>query len=119
MDKWRYNYLIEKNTLWEKKKLLITSNIFFSHKVFKSCRFLMRQNEYLWNKGLNSFEVIGKSFQVKFVTDGQTDVWIDIQTDKQGQNNMPLIFRCREIKQEGHDGPVSLHWLILGNLFKT
>ena len=21
-------------------------------------------------------------------------------------------------KQEGHDGPVSLHWLILGNLFK-
>ena len=22
-------------------------------------------------------------------------------------------------KQEGHDGPVSLHWLILGNLFKT
>ena len=23
------------------------------------------------------------------------------------------------IKQEGHDGPVSLHWLILGNLFKT
>ena len=27
---------------------------------------------------------------------------------------------CREKgKQEGHDGPVSLHWLILGNLFKT
>ena len=22
-------------------------------------------------------------------------------------------------QQEGHDGPVSLHWLILGNLFKT
>ena len=22
-------------------------------------------------------------------------------------------------EQEGHDGPVSLHWLILGNLFKT
>ena len=22
-------------------------------------------------------------------------------------------------KQEGHDGPVSLHWLTLGNLFKT
>ena len=22
-------------------------------------------------------------------------------------------------KQEGHDGPVSLHWLILQNLFKT
>ena len=23
------------------------------------------------------------------------------------------------LKQEGHDGPVLLHWLILGNLFKT
>ena len=22
-------------------------------------------------------------------------------------------------KKEGHDGPVSLHWLILGNSFKT
>ena len=22
-------------------------------------------------------------------------------------------------QQEGHDGPVSLHWLLLGNLFKT
>ena len=22
-------------------------------------------------------------------------------------------------RQDGHDGPVSLHWLILGNLFKT
>ena len=24
-----------------------------------------------------------------------------------------------EKKQESNDGPVSLHWLILGNLFKT
>ena len=26
---------------------------------------------------------------------------------------------CRHIKQEGHDGTLSLHWLILGYLFKT
>ena len=27
--------------------------------------------------------------------------------------------RGHHMKQEGHDGPVSLHWLIPGNLFKT
>ena len=25
----------------------------------------------------------------------------------------------KNVKQEGHDGPLSLHWLILGNFFKT
>ena len=30
-----------------------------------------------------------------------------------------LISRQISSKQEGHHGPVSLHWLILGNLFKT
>ena len=28
-------------TLWEKEKLLVTSNLFFSHNVFKSCLLLM------------------------------------------------------------------------------
>ena len=32
--------------------MLVTSNFSFSHKVFKSCLLLMRQNEYLWSKGL-------------------------------------------------------------------
>ena len=31
------------------------SNFSFSHNVFKSCILLMRQNEYLWIKGLTSF----------------------------------------------------------------
>ena len=53
MDKWRYSYLIEQKTLWEKKKLLITSNFFFSHNVFKSYLLFMRQNEYLWTRGLS------------------------------------------------------------------
>ena len=39
---------------WEKEKLLVTSNFSFSHNVFKSCLLLMRQNEYMWNKGLNT-----------------------------------------------------------------
>ena len=47
-----YNYLIKQKTLWEKKKLLVTSNFFFSMDVFKSCLLLMRQNKYLWSKGL-------------------------------------------------------------------
>ena len=54
-----YNYLIELKTLWEKKKLLVKSNFFFSHNVFKSCLLLMLQNEYLWSKGLK----IGMGFK--------------------------------------------------------
>ena len=38
--------------MWEKEKLLVMRNFSFSHHVFKSCLFLMRQNEYLWRKGL-------------------------------------------------------------------
>ena len=41
-------------TLWEKEKLLVTSNFSFSHNVFKSCLYLMCQNEYLWSKGLKT-----------------------------------------------------------------
>ena len=52
MEIWRCIYLIEYKTLYEKEKLLITSNFSFSHYVFKSCLLLMRQNEYLWSKGL-------------------------------------------------------------------
>ena len=52
MDKWGYNYLIEQKTLWEKEKLLVTSNFSFSHNVFKSCLLLIPQNEHLWSKGL-------------------------------------------------------------------
>ena len=46
------HYLIEWKTLREKEELLVTSNFFFSHNVFKSCLLLVRQNEYLWSKGL-------------------------------------------------------------------
>ena len=49
---YNYTYLIEQKTMWENKKLLVTSNFFLPHNVFKSCRLLMRQNENLWSKGL-------------------------------------------------------------------
>ena len=46
MDKWGNNYMItELKTLWEKEKLLVTSNFSFPHNVFKSYMLLMRQNE--------------------------------------------------------------------------
>ena len=47
--------------MWEKKKLLIKSNFFFSHNVFKSCPFLTRQNEYLWSKGLKHMFTIKRA----------------------------------------------------------
>ena len=54
MDEWGYSYLIEEKTLWEKEKLLVTSNFSFSYNVFKSCLLLMRKNKYLWSKGLSA-----------------------------------------------------------------
>ena len=59
MDKWRCNYLIEWKTLWEKEKLLVMSNFFFSHNIFKSCLLLTRQNGYLWSKGLRMVDKYG------------------------------------------------------------
>ena len=67
MDKWGYNYLIGEKTLWEKEKLLVTSNFFFSHNVFKSCLLFIRQNEYLWSKGL-------KRKAYKLFEDGDDDL---------------------------------------------
>ena len=64
MDKWGYNHLIELKTLWEKEKLLVTSNFSFSHNVFKSCLLLMRQNEYLWIKGLKKLFVICNGYNL-------------------------------------------------------
>ena len=49
MDQWGYNYLtVEK--IVGKGEIVVRSNFFFSHNVFKSCLLLMRQNEYLWSR---------------------------------------------------------------------
>ena len=42
-----------------KEKLLVVSNFSFSHNVFKSCPWLMHQNEYLWSNGLNTAVIRG------------------------------------------------------------
>ena len=40
-------------TLWEKKKLLVMSNFFFSHSVFKRLVLQTGKNQGLFGKGLN------------------------------------------------------------------
>ena len=66
MDKWGYSYLIEYKTLWEKEKLLVMSNFSFFHNILKSCLVLMRQNEYLWSKGLTFSKTTDfRPFQIK------------------------------------------------------
>ena len=43
-------------TLWEKEKLLVTSNFFFSHGVFKRLKLQKRKNKGLFGKGLYSYQ---------------------------------------------------------------
>ena len=43
-----------KKTLWEKEKLLVTSNFSFSYSVFKRLGLQTRKNQGLFGKGLNS-----------------------------------------------------------------
>ena len=54
----------ELKTLWEKEKLLVTSNFSFSNDVFKNCLLLSR-NEYLRSTGIKEFCGAGLSlFQI-------------------------------------------------------
>ena len=48
MDKWSYNL----ENIVGKGEIARYEQFSFSHNVFKSCLVLMRQNEYLWSKGL-------------------------------------------------------------------
>ena len=55
------NDLIGFKTLWEKEKLLVTSNFFFSHSVFKRLVLQTRENQGLFGKGLRRVEnILGK-----------------------------------------------------------
>ena len=94
MDKLGYNYLIEQKTLWEKEKLLIMSNFSFSHKVFKSCLVLMRQNEYLWSKGLT-----------KQTEQGLTERITDEQGNKASININTLSFFSYKTKMKHKSNP--------------
>ena len=43
-------------TLWEKKKLLVTSNFIFSHSVFKRLVLQTRKNQGLFGKGIALYQ---------------------------------------------------------------
>ena len=75
--KWGYSYLIELKTLWEKEKLLVTSNFSFSQNVFKSRPLLMRQNEYLW-----------KSQVWIYSTDNQNEISVKKYTKKKYEKRL-------------------------------
>ena len=47
----KFSKLLEK-TLWEKEKLLVTSNFSFSHSVFRRPLLQTRKNQGLFGKGL-------------------------------------------------------------------
>ena len=53
--KWQKVLQMGKKTLWEKEKLLITSNFSFSHSVFKRLVPHTRKIQGLFGKGLNNF----------------------------------------------------------------
>ena len=58
MDKWGYSYLIELITLWEKGEIARYKQFHVVPQCFQ--KLLMRQNEYLWSKGLKG-DIAGKS----------------------------------------------------------
>ena len=45
-------------TMWEKDKLLVTSNLSFSHSVFKRLALQTRKNQGLFGKELSQSEVV-------------------------------------------------------------
>ena len=50
--------LNRKKTLWEKEKLLVTSNFSFSHGVFKRLVLQTRKNQGLFGKGLKGYSAL-------------------------------------------------------------
>ena len=52
------SFLKGQKTLWEKEKLLVTSNFSFSHRVFKRLELQTRKNQGLFRKGLNLYHTI-------------------------------------------------------------
>ena len=58
-------------TLWEKEKLLVTSNFSFSHSVFKRLKQQTDKNQGLFGKGLRIVETRDYSVNGKFLTNNE------------------------------------------------
>ena len=62
----------DKKTLWEKEKLLITSNFSFSHSVFKRLVLQTHKNQGLFGKGLTAKLIPWRSVTNRFPGFSQT-----------------------------------------------
>ena len=51
---WRFTYLHKFKTLWQREILLVYSNFYFCHNVFKSRPLQRRQKATIWWKGLTA-----------------------------------------------------------------
>ena len=61
------NYLNGQKTMWEKEKLLVTSNFTFFHSVFKRLLLQTRKNQGLFGKGLTHYQTT--NFRLKEFAD--------------------------------------------------
>ena len=86
LSKWTHTltYWIDLETLWQKEKLLVLSNFFFCHKVFKSRLLQKHQKVSTWGKGLSTLVedewCLSQSLErINGRADVQThDPWLDI-----------------------------------------
>ena len=67
-------------TQWEKKKLLIMSNFYFSHSVFKSCTADMYKHRIFLGKGLKAMSPFLRLIQ-KLSSVGFVQKWVKHSTD--------------------------------------
>ena len=103
-----------RKTLWEQEKMLVTSIFSFSQ-MFSTCRdknlFFESQFSFM---SANALNFASQRFcSLVSINPFPCKPWFLRVCST-------VFLKTRwEKEQEGHDGPVSLHWLILGNLFKT
>ena len=99
--------------MWEKEKLLVTSNFSFSRNVFKSCLLLMHQNEYLWSNGLNAPVVESLTKQGKIGNHSNAD-------NKANGNKMTISVFDRVVNSEGKGEHAGYqHFLLFLTMFST
>ena len=70
----------ELKTLWEKEKLLVTSNFSFSHSVFKRLVLQTRKNQGLSDNGLTLSQMTNFRLLLKVFADDKIDLTEKIRT---------------------------------------
>ena len=62
--------------MWEKEKMLVTSNFSFTHSVFKSLVMQTRKYQGLFGKGLTHYQMTNfRQFQIERVCRRQFQIW--------------------------------------------